>query len=138
MARYKNKVRLVIYDADGATNDAFHPIRLALLRHGIDISGLESFQKRRRLDPQSFAINPTRMYSCGGEYSDYLAAIGAGTRLFVLAYGFEDSVRLSRKFGVPPEVISTSPEDFTGRPLRALDLPNLEMTPRLLALQESS
>ena len=244
MARYKNMERLVIFDADGTTIDAFHAIQLTFLRHGMDIGDLERFQKRRKLfkylgglrefptnlrrqfgkqsrkqllrtltdvyrheailypgidsmlrtllatpnirvgfvtrnvtiEPketlkclfqrhgidtaefdyfacislkeskveylklarQSFAINPARTYSCGDEYSDYLAAIGAGTHPFVVAYGFEDSVRLSQKFGVPPEVISTSPQDFTGRLLHALDLPNVEMAPRLLTLQKSS
>jgi phosphoglycolate phosphatase len=104
----------------------------------MDIGDLERFKKRRKLARQSFAINPARAYSCVDEYSDYFAAIGAGTHPFVVAYGFEDSVRLSQKFGVPPEIISTSPEDFTGRLLHALYLPNVEMAPRLLILQESS
>ena len=104
----------------------------------MDIGDLERFKKRRKLARQSFAINPVRAYSCVDEYSDYFAAIGAGTHPFVVAYGFEDSVRLSQKFGVPPEIISTSPEDFTGRLLHALYLPNVEMAPRLLILQESS
>ena len=113
--------------------------------HGIDTAEFDYFacislQESKigylKLTRQSF--NPARGYSCWDEYSDYLAAIGAGTRPFVVAYGFEDSVCLSQKFCVPPEVISTSPEDFTGRLLYALDLPNQEMAPRQLALQESS
>ena len=228
MAQYKNPERLVIFDADGTTIDAFHAIQLTFLRHGMDIGDLERFQKRRKLfkylgglrefptnlrrqfgkqsrkqllatltdvyrqearlypgidsllrtllavpdirvgfvtrnvtiEPektlkclfqrhgidtgkfdyfaciplkenkteylkharQSFAINPARTYSCGDEYSDYLAAIGAGTHPFVVAYGFEDSVRLSKKFGVPSDVISTSPAEFADRLLHALNL----------------
>ena len=122
-------------------------LKRLFLRHGIDTAEFDYFAcislKESKVEylkhaRQSFAINPARMYSCGDEYSDYLAAIGAGTHPFVVAYGFEDSIRLSRKFGVPPEVISTSPEDFTGRLLHALDLLNVEMAPRLLTLQESS
>lgn len=232
MAPYKNMERLVIFDADGTTIDAFHAIELAFLQHGMDIGDLERFQRRRKLfkylgglrefptnlrrqfgkqsrkrllatltdvyrhearlypgiasllrtllaapdirvgfitrnvtiEPketlkclfqrhgidtgefdyfaciplkeskteylkqvrQSFAINPARAYSCGDEYSDYLAAIGAGTHPFVVAYGFEDSARLVKKFGVPREVISTSPTEFVDRLLHALNLSNEE------------
>jgi len=228
MAQYKNLERLVIFDADGTTIDAFHAIELAFLRHGMTIGDLERFQKRRKLfkylgglrefptnlrrqfgkqsrkqllvtltevyrheaslypgidsllhtlltapdvrvglitrnvtiEPeetlkclfqrhgidigefdyfaciplredktvhlrrarQSFAVNPARAYACGDEYSDYLAAIGAGMHPFVVAYGFEDRVRLTGKFEVPPEVISTSPAEFVDRLLHALDL----------------
>ena len=237
MTRYKNKERLVIFDADGTTIDAFHAIQLTFLRHGMDIGDLERFQKRRKLfkylgglrefptnlrrqfgkqsrkqllstltdvyrnearlypgiaamlrtllatpgirvgfvtrnvtiEPkktlgqlfqrhdidahefdyfaciplgegkagylkearQSFSINPARSYSCGDEYSDYVAAVRAGTHPFVVAYGFEDSIRLSEKFGVPTELISTSPDEFTGRLLHALDLYREAPVPRL-------
>jgi phosphoglycolate phosphatase len=47
MAQYKNMERLVIFDADGTTIDAFHAIQLTFLRHGMDIGDLERFQKRR-------------------------------------------------------------------------------------------
>lgn len=70
-----------------------------------------------------FAVNPARAYACGDEFGDYRAAIGAGMHPFVVAYGFEDSVRLIDKFGVPSEVISTSPADFSERLLNALGLP---------------
>jgi phosphoglycolate phosphatase len=237
MTRYKNTDRLVIFDADGTTIDAFHAIQLTFLRHGMDIGDLERFQKRRKLfkylgglrefptnlrrqfgkqsrkqllatltdvyrtearlypgiaemlhillatpgirvglvtrnvtiDPKetlgqlfqrhdidsrqfdyfaciplgeskagymkdardAFAINPARSYSCGDEYSDYVAAIRAGTHPFMVAYGFEDSIRLSEKFGVPAELISTSPAEFTGRLLHALDLFGEAPVPRL-------
>jgi phosphoglycolate phosphatase len=228
MTQYKNKERLVIFDADGTTIDAFHAVELAFLRHGMTIGDLERFQKRRKLfkylgglrefptnlrhqfgkqsrkqlretltevyrheaclypgiaallrtllaapdvrvglvtrnvtiEPeatlnclfkrygidtaefdylaciplrgdktehlkrarQSFSINPARAYACGDEYSDYLAAIAAGMHPFVVAYGTEDSIRLTKKFDVPPEVISTSPTNFADRLLHALDL----------------
>ncbi|MDO9012818.1 MAG: HAD hydrolase-like protein [Gallionella sp.] len=228
MAQYENTERLVIFDADGTTIDAFHAIELAFLQHGMDIGDIDRFQKRRKLfkflgglrefptnlrqqfgkqsrkrlletltevyrheaclypgiasllralldapnirvglvtrnvtnEPeetlrclflryginigefdyfaciplrehktghlkqarQSFAINPARAYACGDEYSDYLAAIGAGMHPFVVSYGFEDSIRLTKKFGVPGEVISTSPAEFIERLAHALDL----------------
>jgi phosphoglycolate phosphatase len=242
MAEYKNLERLVIFDADGTTIDAFHAIELAFLQHGMDIGDLERFQRRRKLfkylgglrefptnlrrqfgkqsrkrllatltdvyrhearlypgiesmlrtvlavpdirvglitrnvtiEPketlkclfqrhgidtgefdyfacipikeskteylkharQSFVINPARTYACGDEYSDYLAAIGAGTHPFVVSYGFEDSVRLTKKFGVPREVISTSPAEFVDRLLHALNLSTEERQPKLLTLQD--
>jgi phosphoglycolate phosphatase len=243
MAHYKNLERLVIFDADGTTIDAFHAIELAFLRHGMDIGDLERFQTRRKLfkylgglrefpknlrrqfgkqsrkrllatltdvyrhearlypgiesllrtllaapnirvglvtrnvtiEPektlkylfqrhgidtgefdyfsciplredktvimkharQSFAMNPARAYACGDEHSDYLAAISAGMHPFVVAYGFEDSVRLTKKFGVPREVISTSPAEFVYRLLHALNLSTEERYPKLLTMQES-
>ncbi len=69
-----------------------------------------------------FEVNPARAYACGDEYSDYLAATGAGMHPFVVAYGFEDSARLTKDFGVPRELISTSPAEFSDRLLHALDL----------------
>ena len=217
MTHYENPERLVVFDADGTTVDAFHAIELAFLRHGMAIGDLERFQKRRKLfkylgglrefptnlrrqfgkqsrkrllatltevyreeaslypgiasllatllaapdvrvglvtrnvtnEPeetlkylfrrhgidlgrfdylaciplhedksphlrrarQSFGINPARAYACGDEYSDYLAAVGAGMHPFVVAYGSEDVVRLTGKFGVPSEVISSSPRN---------------------------
>ena len=49
MARYENLERLVIFDADGTTIDAFHAMELAFLRHGMDIGDIDRFQKRRML-----------------------------------------------------------------------------------------
>ena len=100
-------------------------------RHDIDIADFDYFAciplgedktgqlKRAR---ECLAINPARTFACGDEYSDYLAAIGAGIYPFVVAYGFEDCERLAKGFGVPREVISTSPAEFSERLLHALDL----------------
>ena len=41
MTRYKNMERLVIFDSDGTTVDAFHAIQLIFLKHGMDIGDLE-------------------------------------------------------------------------------------------------
>ncbi len=100
-------------------------------RHDIDILDFDylaciplnedktSHLKRAR---ECLAINPARTYACGDEYSDYTAAIGAGVYPFVVAYGFEDAERLVKGFGVPREVISTSPAELSERLLHALDL----------------
>ena len=46
---YTSRDRLIIFDADGTTIDAFGAIDKTFSRHGMDIGGLENFQKRRRL-----------------------------------------------------------------------------------------
>jgi len=113
------------------TNAPEETLKRLFHRHGIDVGEFDYFAcihlrenktvhlQRAR---QSFAINPARGYACGDEYSDYLAAINAGMHPFVVSYGFEDNIRLTEKFGVPGEVISTSPEEFIDRLLHALDL----------------
>jgi phosphoglycolate phosphatase len=73
--------------------------------------------ERERLE-----INPARAYACGDEHKDYAAALAAGLHPFIVAYGFESHARLTRKFGVPEEVISHSPEQFGASVRHALDL----------------
>jgi phosphoglycolate phosphatase len=46
---YRTHDRLVVFDADGTTIDAFHAIETAFLRHGMDIGDLERFRKRRKV-----------------------------------------------------------------------------------------
>ena len=46
---YASHDRLIIFDADGTTIDAFSAIDRTFARHGMEIGDLESFQKRRRL-----------------------------------------------------------------------------------------
>jgi len=46
---YTSHDRLIIFDADGTTIDAFSAIDATFARHGMDLGDLESFQKRRRL-----------------------------------------------------------------------------------------
>ena len=46
---YRNRDRLVIFDADGTLIDAFHAIEAAFAQHDMDIGDLERFQKRRKL-----------------------------------------------------------------------------------------
>ncbi|MEW5770958.1 MAG: HAD family hydrolase [Pseudomonadota bacterium] len=225
---YRNKDRLVIFDADGTVVDAFAAIGTAFARHGMDIGDLERFQKRRNLfkylggikefprnlakhlgkygrsdllitltevyreeaslypgvaellseliahpeirvglvtrnvthEPQItlgriFArhgldltqldflnaiplrqdktpyfraarehldINPARAYVCGDEHKDFAAAIATGMHPFIVSYGFESHARLTRKFAIPEEVISTTPQAFGARVRHALDL----------------
>jgi phosphoglycolate phosphatase len=102
-----------------------------LARHGIDIQALdfmvhlslgqektEAFRSAR----QRFDINPARSFACGDEHRDFTAAMGAGMHSFMVSYGFEDYARLTKKFDVPEDVISRSPEELCARVLHALDI----------------
>jgi phosphoglycolate phosphatase len=115
------------------TIDPKETLKCLFIRHGIDIGDFDFFAclplsqnksayfKKAR---HTFAINPARTFACGDEHSDYLAAIAAGIHPFVVSYGFESHNRLTKKFDVPNEVISNSPEEFISNLLNAL---NLEM-----------
>jgi phosphoglycolate phosphatase len=117
-------------------------LRRLFARHDIDIRDFDFLAciplgedktpelKRAR---DCLGVNPARTYACGDEHSDYLAAISAGIYPFVVAYGFEDRERLIGGFGVPPEIVSASPEEFAERLLHALDLPAGHARPRALA-----
>lgn len=45
---YPNQEKLIIFDADGTTIDAFSAIEATFGRHGMDIGELEDFQKRHK------------------------------------------------------------------------------------------
>ncbi|HHD63188.1 MAG TPA: HAD family hydrolase [Desulfobulbaceae bacterium] len=69
-----------------------------------------------------FKINPALAFACGDEFKDYTAAIGSGINSLMVSYGFENFTRLSKKYGVPGEIISHSPEELSMRLLQAVDL----------------
>lgn len=69
-----------------------------------------------------FAVSPARAYVCGDEPKDYLAAVGSGMCPFIVSYGFVDFERLTVRHGIPPEVISRSPDELSARVLHALGL----------------
>jgi len=73
---------------------------------------------RERLD-----INPARAYACGDEHRDYSAALASGMHPFVVSYGVENLARLVRKFAIPAEIISQTPQALSARVRHALDLP---------------
>lgn len=68
-------------------------------------------------------INPARAYACGDEHKDYAAALASGMHPFIVSYGFESLARLNRKFAIPEEVISQTPQAFSARVRHALDIP---------------
>lgn len=48
-ALYPNRDKLILFDADGTTIDAFSAIATTFAAHGMDIGELEAFQKRRKI-----------------------------------------------------------------------------------------
>ena len=113
------------------TNEPMLTIRKVLSRHDIDIDTFDfavhvplgeektsAFISARK----TFKINPARSYACGDEHTDFRFAIAAGMHPFIGSYGFEDYVRLTKKFKVPEDVISRTPRDLSIRLLHALDI----------------
>ena len=101
-------------------------------RHELDIEALDflyTIPLRQEKTPyfraarERLDINPARAYVCGDEHKDFTAAVAAGMHAFIVSYGFESHVRLTRKFAVPEEVISASPQDLSARVRHSLDLP---------------
>jgi phosphoglycolate phosphatase len=113
------------------TNEPMVTIRKALSRHDIDLDAFDfavhvPLREEKtivlRSARKSFDINPARAYACGDEHKDFTSAIAAGMHPFIGSYGFEDYTRLTKKFKVPEEVISRTPEDLSSRVLHALDI----------------
>ena len=113
------------------TIESAETLRHLFRRHDIDLDAFDHLaclslredktphfhQPRERL-----GIHPTRCYACGDEYSDYLAALGAGIYPFIVAYGAEDRQRLTGAYGVPDAFIHASPAEFADSLRHALDL----------------
>ena len=113
------------------TNEPMLTIRKVLSRHDIDLDAFdfavhvplrEDKTHALRSARKSFDINPARSYACGDEHKDFTSAIAAGMHAFIGSYGFEDYTRLTKKFQVPEDVISRTPEDLSIRVHHALDI----------------
>ncbi|MGA7980677.1 MAG: HAD family hydrolase [Chromatiaceae bacterium] len=113
------------------TNEPEETLRRLFLRHGIDVDALDFLihiplgdekTQHFRTARERFVINPARSYACGDERKDFLAAVGSGMHPFIVSYGFEDFRRLTRKIGVPEEIISRTPDELCQRVCHALDL----------------
>ena len=113
------------------TNEPELTLRKLLARHDIDPDALDfvthvplgqektsAFRAARK----RFDINPARSFACGDEHKDFSAAMAAGMHSFMVSYGFEDFTRLTRKFAVPEDLISRTPEELCARVLHALDI----------------
>ena len=113
------------------TNEPVLTIRKLLARHDIDLDALDFMTHvplgnektmALRAARKRFDINPARSFACGDEHKDFTAAIAAGMHPFIVSYGFEDYSRLTKKFEVPEDVISRTPEELCRRVLHALDM----------------
>ena len=106
------------------TINPLETLRLLFKRHGVNTNQFDfvvhiplsdiktsAFRSVR----ERFEINPARAYMCGDEHKDYLAAIQCGIHPFMVSYGFEDHKRLSKKFEVPDELISRTPDELCWR-----------------------
>jgi phosphoglycolate phosphatase len=117
------------------TSEPLLTIRKLLSRHDIDLDAFdfavhvplgEEKTSALRSTRKSFDINPARSYACGDEHKDFTSAVAAGMHPFIGSYGFEDYTRLTKKFKVPEDVISRTPQDLSIRVLHALDLGLIE------------
>jgi phosphoglycolate phosphatase len=113
------------------SNEPEETLRQLFLRHGIDTGDLDFLvhvplkQEKTsafRALRERFRINPALAYVCGDEHKDFFAANAAGMHPFMVSYGFEDHKRLVKKFGVPEEIISRTPQELCARVLHALQL----------------
>lgn len=120
------------------TLEPIETLRQLFQRHDIDLAQLDYLAHiplkqdktaHFRAMREHFAINPARAYACGDERKDFAAAIQTGLHPFMVSYGFEDFARLTRKVGVPAELISTSPQALSARLLHALDLSSANESP---------
>jgi phosphoglycolate phosphatase len=71
---------------------------------------------------EHFRINPARTYASGDERKDYAAAVATGMHPFIVSYGFESYHRLTKKVGIPAELISRHPVELKARVLHALEI----------------
>lgn len=113
------------------TNEPEITLKRLFSRHDIDIDALDHMARIPIGDDKAthfkairehYRVNPARAYACGDEHKDYLAAVASGMHPFIVSYGFEDHKRLTKRFLIPDEVISRTPEELCARVLHALDL----------------
>jgi phosphoglycolate phosphatase len=113
------------------SNEPEETLRQLFHRHDIDSAALDFLvhvplgQEKTaafRALRERFRVNPALAYVCGDEHKDYLAATGTGMHPFIVSYGFEDHKRLVKKFEVPEEIISRTPEELSSRVWHALQL----------------
>lgn len=119
------------------TRNVSHEPRITMeklfARHDIDLDDLDYFAhvpiRASKADffkaaRKQFEINPARAYACGDEHKDYASALAAGMVPFVVSYGFEDFKRLTKKFDIPEDIISNTPQELCARVRHSLDLPD--------------
>jgi len=114
-------------------NEPVETMRQLFARHGVGVDALdflihvptkEEKTATFRAIRERFSINPALAYICGDEHKDFAAAAASGMHPFMVSYGFEDHKRLVKKFDVPEEIISRTPEELCARVRHALRLPS--------------
>ena len=100
-------------------------------RNGVDVDAFDFFLhlplKEDKLPAfralrETFGVNPSRAFASGDEKKDFMAAVGSGMHPFMVSYGFESFARLTRKVGIPEELISRHPQELKQRILHTFDL----------------
>jgi phosphoglycolate phosphatase len=113
------------------THDPIETLTQLFERHGIPAAEFDfmihlSLKQQKtahfREIRNAFRINPAKSHACGDERQDFEAALGSGFHSFMVSYGFEDYERLTRKIGVPAELISQSPAELSDRLSHTLNL----------------
>ncbi|WP_028451543.1 HAD family hydrolase [Chitinilyticum aquatile] len=116
------------------THEPQETLRQLFARHDLDLASFDFFAciplkmektwhfKQAR---EQLGINPARAFACGDEHKDYTASLAAGFHPLIVSYGFEDFQRLTRKYGVPEEVIAQTPAELCRRLCHTLDLPDM-------------
>lgn len=113
------------------TNEPLETLRQLFSRHHIDIEDLDflvhvPLEEKKTLHfrkvREQFDINPARAGVCGDENKDFVAATNTGMHPFMVSYGFENYLRLTKKFEIPEEVISRTPQELCERVYHALEI----------------
>jgi phosphoglycolate phosphatase len=113
------------------TNEPLETLRQLFVRHDINIADFDFLvhvpleEKKTphfRAVREQFGVNPARAFVCGDENKDYVAAINTGMHPFMVSYGFENYLRLTKKFEIPEEIISRTPQELCERVLHGLGI----------------
>lgn len=113
------------------TNEPLETLRQLFARHDININQFdflvhvpleEKKTSHFRAVREQFGVNPARAGVCGDENKDYVAAINTGMHPFMVSYGFENFLRLTKKFEIPEELISKTPGELRERVFHSLEI----------------
>lgn len=116
------------------THEPLETLRQLFARHDIDIAEFDfvthvPLEEKKtpyfRAAREQFGVNPARAGVCGDEHKDYVAAINTGMHPFMVSYGFENFLRLTKKFEIPEEVISKTPGELRERVFHSLEIPTV-------------
>jgi len=113
------------------TNEPLETLRQLFARHDINLGDFDflvhvPLEEKKTLHfravREQFGVNPARASVCGDENKDYVAAINTGIHPYMVSYGFENYLRLTKKFEIPEELISRTPHELCGRVLHGLGI----------------